>query len=514
MNYRTSTPRGQGFLFNNIEDWISEDNPVRLLDLLIDKLYESAPSKFESPESIRNAHGGRPAYHPTLFCKLYLYGYLNRINSSRRLEAECGRNMELMWLLSLEKPDFKTISNFRRDRGELIRYCTTSFRGFLKAEGYIKGDTVAIDGCKIKANATKEGYTMAGVIKRLLSLETQLEVYLSKMDKTDIEESPESSQVPLEPTDLDSLKKEISRLQRIKTEMEQASTGIYFPNDPDSRMMKGRYGSYPAYNVQGGMDAENHMVVMAEVTNQANDWNQLESDVQAITEELSDAPGRILADKGYANKELIKAVESASDKTKCVIPLQESDRIEKDRKYKLVFTYNAVKDVIQCPCGKELPLRNACYTNRHGTTSRLYRANKSWCEKCPKKDICSNTQNGRTYYISTDEFIRDYTQRTHTDEFRKQSAKRKSLIEHLFGTFRIWMGKTPFLLSGLRKVQTEIDLYATAYNFKRLMAVTSVKDLMDKLRCKIPKERWNVYSNAFICLILRVGTKQITNKAG
>lgn len=484
MQYRSINSRSQGFLFNNLEDWIDDTNPVRLLDVLIDELYKKDPSRFEVSSVKAKGRGGRPAYHPLLFCKLYLYGYLNRINSSRRLESECHRNMELMWLLSLEKPDFKTISNFRRERGDLIRYCCRSFRLFLKEAGYIKVDVVALDGCKIKANAAKEGYTLDGVIKRITSLEAQLEHYLESLDRVDKEEEKEESSSSLK--DLSSIKKEIERLEKIKEEMEKNSTTSYFPGDPDSRLMKGRYGSYPAYNVQAAMDQENHMVVMAEATNHPNDWNELTDSVKHIEEELEVSPGTLLADKGYANKEEIKEVEE-NHGVRCVIPLAENEQIKKDLRYNLTFTYDPLKDVILCPMGKELPLRNAHHTNRHGTSQRLYRAKKVWCERCPKKDICKNTKHGRTYYLSEDKFIREYTERSHTKEFIKESKRRKGLIEHLFGTFRIWMGKNLFLLTSLEKVQTEIDLYATAYNFKRLINLVDVKTFLERVRQRASK---------------------------
>lgn len=483
MNYRQLSPRTQSFLFNNIEDWVSEENPVRLIDLLIDNLYASSPDKFYGSKTTTNDNAGRKAYHPALFCKLYLYGYLNRINSSRRLESECYRNIELMWLLNQEHPDFKTISNFRKNNAEVIRWCTKSFRTFLKDSGYIKADTVAYDGAKMKAYTSKNGYTLEGVIKRMADLEKQLDKYLQKLDTADDEDQSESLLLESELMErIVQLEEQVQKLQGYKEAMEQSGKTRYFPNDPESVLLKGRYGSYPGYNIQGGIDAKSHMVVSAEVTTHENDWDLLESNVEATHEQIGVYPNTVLADKGYANIGEIEKVES-NGTSSCVVPLQESDRQEKDRLRKLKFTYNKDKDVVICPQGKELPLKKADYVNRHGNSFRKYGGKKSICQHCPKKDICNNsTRTGRSYYISHNEYMQTYKERTCTDEFCKTAAKRKGLIEHLFGTFAMWMGKIPILLKGKNKVQIEIDIYATAYNLRRLLNMESVSALLEKLQ--------------------------------
>ena len=277
MKYRELQPREQGFLFNNIEDWVSEDNPVRLIDLLINKLYESDPDKFTASRSSSNDTTGRKAYPPYLFAKLYLYGYLNRINSSRRLEAECSRNLEVIWLMNNERPDFKTISNFRKDNGEVIRWCSRSFKTFLRETGYIKNEKVAYDGCKVKAYAAKEGYTLDGITHRISNLEKDLETYFSLLEKTDVEEDLSEEAIQRETALMErisSLENQLHTLESYKQKMESESRSSYFPNDPEAILLKGRYGSYPGYNLQAGVDASNHMVVSAEVTTHANDWDE------------------------------------------------------------------------------------------------------------------------------------------------------------------------------------------------------------------------------------------------
>lgn len=483
MNYRQIQPRNQGFLFNNIEDWVSQDSSVRLIDLLIDKLYETSPEKFYSSKKTNKTKVGRKAYHPSLFCKLYLYGYLNRINSSRRLEAECHRNIELMWLLSQECPDFKTISNYRKDNAEVIRWCTKSFRTFLKDSGYIKAETVAYDGTKIKAYAAKEGYTLEGVIKRMADLEKQLDKYFQKLDSLDDLEQSDLLVSESELMDrIVQLEDEVQKLQSYKEAMELRGKSRYFPNDPESVLLKGRYGSYPGYNIQGGIDAENHMVVSAEVTTKENDWDLLGSNVDATYEQLGLYPQTVLADKGYANIEEIENIES-NETSQCIVPLQESERQKKDRLHKLKFTYDKDKDVVICPQSKELPLKKADYKNRHGNYFRHYGAKKSICQNCSKKDICNNsTRTGRSYYISHNEYLQEYKERTYTNEFCKAKKKRRDLIEHLFGTFSMWMGKIPLLLKSKKKVQIEIDIYATAYNLRRLLNIEPVSVLLEKLQ--------------------------------
>lgn len=324
MKYRELQSRSQGFLFNNIEDWVSEDNPVRLIDLLINKLYQSDPDKFSVKKTTGNDSTGRKAYPPYLFAKLYLYGYLNRINSSRRLEAECSRNIEVMWLMNNERPDFKTISNYRKDNGEAIRWCSRSFKTFLRDTGYIKNEKVAYDGCKIKAYTAKEGYTLEGVTRRMSNLEKDLETYLSLLEKTDGEEDLAEEVIQRESSLMErisSLEDQLRSLEGYKRKMEAESRTSYFPNDPEAILLKGRYGSYPGYNLQAGMDAANHMVVSAEVTTSPNDWNELSANVESSREETGSVPEIVLADKGYANIQEIEAVQSQEGVSEVIIPL-------------------------------------------------------------------------------------------------------------------------------------------------------------------------------------------------
>ena len=486
MKYRELQSRSQSFLFNNIEDWVSEDNPVRLIDLLIDKLYKSNPDKFSANKQTNNDVTGRKAYPPYLFAKLYLYGYLNRINSSRRLEAECSRNIEVMWLMNNERPDFKTISNYRKDNGQTIRWCSRSFKAFLRDTGYIKNEKVAYDGCKIKACTAKEGYTLEGVTRRMSNLEKDLETYLSFLEKTDAEEDLAAEAIERESALMErisSLEKQLQTLEEYKRKMESESRTSYFPNDPEAILLKGRYGSYPGYNLQAGMDAANHMVVSAEVTTSANDWNELSANVASSQEETGSAPQVILADKGYANIHEIEAVQKREEVSEVIVPLQESERQKKDRLNHLHFTYDKHTDSVICPKDKVMKLKQSDYVNRHGNHFRRYVANKDQCNHCSLKEVCNgSSKNGRNYYISHNSFLESYKEKSQTKEFRDQLRERKNIIEHLFGTFRMWMGKIPLLLKGRQKVQTEIDIYATAYNLKRLLNLEPVAVTLEKLR--------------------------------
>ena len=486
MKYRELQSRSQSFLFNNIEDWVSEDNPVRIIDLLIDKLYQSQPDKFSADKPTNNDTTGRKAYPPSLFAKLYLYGYLNRINSSRRLEAECSRNIEVMWLMNNERPDFKTISNYRKDNGEAIRWCSRSFKTFLRDTGYIKNEKVAYDGCKIKACTAKEGYTLEGVTRRMSNLEKDLETYLSLLEKTDGEEDLAEEAIQRESTLMDrisSLEEQLHELEEYKRKMEAESRTSYFPTDPEAILLKGRYGSYPGYNLQAGMDAANHMVVSAEVTTHANDWNELSANVASSREETGSAPRRVLADKGYANIDEIESVQKLPEVSEVIVPLQESERQKKDRLNHLRFTYDKDTDTVTCPKGRVMVLKDSDYVNRHGSHYRRYMTHKAHCNNCPLKEACNNSsKNGRNYYISHNSFQESYKEKSQTKEFKELTAERKSIIEHLFGTFRMWMGKIPLLLKGCQKVQTEIDIYATAYNLKRLINMEPVTCTLEKLR--------------------------------
>lgn len=509
MRYKSGTAREQLFLFNNLEGCISSDNPVRLIDGLIDSLYSLHPDKFVYKGK---SHRGCPPYSPLMLLKLFLYGYLNRISSSRRLETETHRNLELKWLLCDQHPDHKTISDYRKDNKEAIRFVTLGFRDFLRSEGYITGQKVTFDGTKVKACATTDVVVTPGTLtRRIHKLEEQIEEYLKQLGQNDQTEDLQNELDSLcQDLDVDqavlreitSLRERVAKLEEEKALMKKEGRNSYYPNDRDAQMMKSRDGVIPAFNVQTGTDAKHKMIVTAEVTMSPNDTNLLRQDFQQLTEQTGIIPEIVLADKGYGNFKEIQAVESAHPQTECIIPMPDSPAKEKDKRNGVGFTYHPQDDLYTCTKNKKLKRKNRM-AKHSGTTFFVYQAKANDCRHCPLFGRCTTSKNGRAIKVPQDHIERiQYEQRINTVRAKEFIKERKCLIEHVFGTMKRWMGKVPILLTSREKVQIEIDLYATAYNIRRLINITPMPELLEKLR------NFHVLTVKYVAFLILGATKR------
>lgn len=491
MRYIQGRHRSEIILFPQIENWVSSNNYVRLIDLIVEKIILSNPSKF-----IWKGLGdtGRKSYSPACMLKLFLYGYLNRIASSRRLEAETHRNIELMWLLGELHPDHWTINQYRKENAEQIRFITLEFRIFLKTEGYIKGEKLAIDGSKFKAYAAKELLSLKKIAKRMEQLEGKMTKYLEEFQETSILEELEFEEGVLTKSLVDkigSLEEQISLLEGQKKQLEAANKNYLAPNDPDANLMKSRDGKIPAYNVQNIVDAEHKMIALSEISTNTNDFHELKKNFDALEEQLDIIPEIIEADTGYANLQEIKEIEEREIEingeikhTKCYIPLPKNAKKEADKRNGIEFIYDKEKDEYTCSAGKKLKLlqKNKKDKNNHYDVYRC-----KTCQDCPLRAKCTESKIGRTVYRNT---IQDWI-----DGYKKRIKKakafieeRKTIVEHPFGTLKLMMGKFHFLLTGKEKVQIEIDLHSTVYNLKRLIKINT--DNFGLLLQKVQNYQW------------------------
>jgi transposase len=487
MHYVEPCDRNQLSMASSMNDWVDRDNAVRLIDALVDQIVKDQPDCFANRGQ---QELGRKAYRPETLQKLYLYGYLNGICSSRRLERECYRNLEVMWLLGQLRPDHKTISDYRKDNKDAIRTVCLAFRTFLKKQGFIEGHTVAYDGTKLKANASKETATRTGIEKRMKKLETELDKYLNQLQNNDIVEDIEdqlhtlSEEYQVEPALLQKIAELQKQLEIMKAQKEFLNTkGLksYAPADPDARLMKGRDGYLPAYNVQTGVDKKNKLIVVAEVTNSENDLRQLEPNVERTVEQTGIVPKVVVADKGYGDLHQIQSVEKKfeSNETQCVVPLQHTAQENKDKAAGISFTYDTENDQIVCSEGRILPCK-AKNKKKRGEMCDLYKGN---CAGCPKKSMCTRSPIGRTVYLNQNhEWIDEYKNRMKDPTFKKRVKERKTLVEHPFGTLKCMLGKIPLRLRGKEKVQIEIDIATTAYNLKRLLALDTMENLLKRVQ--------------------------------
>src|SRR5438046_1299463 len=305
--------RGQGTLFPEcLDDWICEDNPVRVIDVFVEKL-DLDDLRFDGvdPEAT-----GRPSYHPSVLLKLYIYGYLNRVSSSRRLEREASRNIEVMWLTGRLAPDHKTIADFRKDNGPAIRKVCTQFVVLCRKLGLLTTASVAIDGSKFKAvNNRDKNFTRAKMERRLAQIEESVARYLSQLDTADLQEPSEALAIRTSHIQekLAKLASEVERLKAIEKEMLASADQQISLTDPDSRSMatSGRGSGTVGYNVQVAVDREHHLIVAHEVTNSGSDRAQLANMCRQAKEVLAVDKLEAVADRGYYNSTEIKACDDA-----------------------------------------------------------------------------------------------------------------------------------------------------------------------------------------------------------
>ena len=484
MRNISEASRSDYILFNTLEDAVRQDNPVRLYDLLVDRLALAHPKEFEF-KGLKKV--GRPSYASTTLVKLFLYGYLNRIQSSRRLEDECYRNLEVKWLLGDLRPDHWTINNFRKNNGKLIRFVTLEFRKFLKNEGYITGKVQATDGSKIKANASRDMLNMATITERLNKIDKQLKKYLKNANKIDeLEdlkeefalESPDKKFSEALVEKVKKLEKEVKKLQSAKEALEKSGKKYIAPNDLEATLVKGRDGKFPGYNAQTIVDSENKLISYGEISAEANDRKFLKKNLAEQEEQIGITPEIFEADRGYSYVHDIKEIEDTG-KTECIVPLQKTSQENKDKKNGIKFTYNKDKDEYKCSEGVILKkIRNKVKSGED--YYKQYQGQN--CEGCKLKELCTKSNKGRLLRRNINqEWIESYKEKLKTPKNKARIKERKSLVEHPFGTIKVMMGKLGFLLVGQKKVQIEFDLYATAYNLKRMFSIEDRSVLMGKI---------------------------------
>jgi transposase len=484
MHYIQPTNRSQIKLFPEVENWVSKNNAVRLIDLIVEKTVMSNPEEFIWKGK---SDTGRKSYSPGTLLKLFLYGYLNRIASSRRMESETYRNIELMWLLGDLHPDHWTISEYRKNNKEQIRFITIEFRKFLKAEGYIDGKDVATDGSKFKAYAAKEMLSLKNIAKRLIDINEKLDTYLEEFKKADtLDDLTEEfagtfdgDKINMALVDkIADLQEKLGRLELQKQQLEKSGKNYLAPNDPDAGLMRSRDGKIPAYNGQTIIDKKNKMIAVAEITTEPNDLNEIKNNHAYLKEQLDIVPGTMEADKGYANTNQIKEIEENSE-TKCFVPLQNSYQKEEDKKAGIEFTYDEQNDEYKCSQGKTLKLKTKNKTRR----SHLYNVYQcTECKQCPLRIKCTKSNIGRIINRNViQSWIDKYKGKMQETKSKEKIKERKTIVEHPFGTLKWMMGKFHFLLTGKEKVQIEFDLYATAYNLKRLINIDNMELLLQRV---------------------------------
>jgi transposase len=423
---------------------------------------------------------GRPGYHPSTLLKIYIYGYLNRIQSTRRLERETQRNVEMMWLTGRLSPDFKTIADFRKDNGKAIRQVCREFIGLCRSFELFKDSVVAIDGSKFKAvNSKARNDTRASMKRRIARMDKHIERYLSLLDQADNDEpSTGESNVPELKEKIEALKAEMQRLKKRERQLLAHPGKQLSDTDPDARLMKhGSTSSQVSYNVQTVVDTEHKLIVAHEVTNSPTDRGQLYSIATLAQQALPDNELTVLADRGYYKGEDMRACHLAAIKVLVPKPLTSNSKAlglfdKRD------FRYDSTRDLYHCPAGEVLPRRH--HSIEKGMTINVYYASPVVCRDCPLKARCTQGKERRVrrweHEGLLDDMAEDLRQQPDAMRIRAQT------VEHPFGTLKLWMGSTHFLTKRLKNVQTEMSLQVLAYNLRRMIAIMGIAPLIQAIR--------------------------------
>ena len=486
------TPRTQSTLFpERLEDYIDEENPVRAIDAFIDALVlEQLGFHGMNPKAT-----GRPAYHPATMLKLYVYGYLNRVQSTRRLERETGRNIELMWLLGRLRPDFKTIANFRRHNGKAIRKVCAEFVGLCRKLDFFSQALVAIDGSKFKAaNNRDKNFTPAKLKRRTEEIERSIERYLSRLNRVDGEEPDAQSQSGKLQDKITSLKEEVKRLKALESEVLSAPNKQLSMTDPDARSMRSRGTGIVGYNVQTAVDAAHHLIVAHEVTNQGNDRDFLSPMANNARAEMGVEDLEVVADRGYYKGEQIKASEEAG--LRVYIPKSRTSGNRARGLYdKSDFRYLPQEDAYRCPAGDTLIWRMT--TQEKG--QNLHRYWSSNCQTCRLKSKCTTGKQRRVTRWEHEDILDRVERRLARDPGKMRT--RCQTVEHPFGTLKHWMGATHFQMITLEHVGTEMSLHVLAYNMKRVMNILGVGSLVEAIKALLLMY-WSLFRA--VCLLRSV----------
>jgi transposase len=458
-----------------LDDFIAEDNSVRVVDAFVEEL-DLHDLGFHGTEP---ADTGRPSYHPAVLLKIYIYGYLNRIQSSRRLERECQRNVEVMWLTGRLAPDFKTIADFRHDNGKGIRNVFRRFVSICRQLKLLSQGEVAVDGSKFKAvNNRDRNFTPHKLAKRMQQVEESIARYMDALDTAD-RTQPADLQAKTKRLQekLVKLRKQMRYLREIETELGKRPDEQLSLTDPDARSMatSGRGTGIVGYNVQIAADTKHHLIVAHDVINDGHDRSSLWPMAQRSREALCKDKLQLIADRGYFNGPEILTCEQAGIKTYVPKPMTSNAKAE-GRFSKADFIYIARDDEYQCPAGQRLRRHHSSVEN--GLRIDTYYT--SVCSRCPIKAECT-TGNERRVRRWEHEAVLEAMQ-ARLDRKPDAMKTRRRTVEHVFGTLKHWMGSAHFLMKTLVHVPTEISLHALAYNLKRVIAVLGIAKAMKAMR--------------------------------
>lgn len=468
MEHIQGQSREQAILFpETLDDLIPPDHPVRVIDAFVDGL-DLAKLGFERVEV---AETGRPPYHPSHLLKLYLWGYMNQIRSSRRLARETFRNIEVLWLMNRLSPVFKTISDFRKDHPEAILGVFRAFVQFCRRQGLIGVEAVAIDGTKIQAVASrKQVLTAERIAKEQTRIDERILEYLEQMDKADAVETEEPAPSGQVKQALEALRKRREELEETARQMAEEGVRQRVVTEPEGRLMRNAQGSHQvSYNGQIAVEGQHKLIVVCDLTNECNDHRQLYPMAQAAKGSLQVEHLTVVADVGYSNGEQGAQCEQMG--ITAVVPRAQTVNPRGGQYFERgEFVYDPASDSWRCPAGQTLICRRV---------SRMQQKKDYWteaCGSCLLKARCTGAAKRVIVRSFHEAAMETMHQRAQRDPVWMQ--RRREWVEHPIGTIKWMMGRPRFLVRGLKKARTEFALSVLTYNLKRLINIMGVPALL------------------------------------
>jgi transposase len=477
MGHKKGESRDQKILFpDTIDDYIENNNPVRFLDAFVEHL-DAKRLEFKYADAKQT---GRPPYDPKDLLKLYIYGYLNRVRTSRRLEKETYRNVEVIWLMRGLKPDFKTIAEFRKNNKSVFKKIFREFNKLCRKMNLFGNELLAIDGSKFKASNNKNKNYTENLLKiKLNEIDEKIDKYFKDMDELDEEESENNlsiEELQKKISNLDEKKEYFQKLNRKIKNMGERQISL---TDPDSRSFPNKYKVDVGYNAQIAVDEKHHLIAEQDVTNNVNDTNELSKISINAKHELSVEKIKVVADAGFSNVKEIKACEGNG--IEAYVPIKHTSiNIKRGLFSKDDFKYNAKKNCYICPAGEILYKKfERNEKRRNKRRDLIYYLTNNKCRYCPIKDKCTSAK-----YRRITRTPEDYVMDLMHERLLKHPhilKTRKEIVEHVFGTMKFWNEQDHFLMRGLEKVKSEFSLSALAYNITRVINIMGVERMIEAL---------------------------------
>lgn len=486
--YKAGVDRDQGLLLpERVEDYVSADNPVRALDAYVDSLDLEGLGFTHTSAGVTP---GQPPYPPAALLKLYLYGYMQRVRSSRRLQQECYRNLEVIWLVEGLKPNDKTIANFRKDNAKALQAANRDFVLLCRELDLYGRELVAIDGTFMRGNAGGKGiHTRAQLQRRLKKIEEDIARHLAALDAADADEAcDEAASTPLSEK-LAALRERQQREQGRLATLEASGERQLSEVDPDARRLQKNGQRVCGYNVQLAVDSRHKLLVTCEVTNDGNDSGQLEPMARQAGSMLEVERLEVVADAGYFNPVHLKHCADAGITAHVPEPAPRGASAGADRLPRSRFVYEAEADGYRCPQGQWL--RRHRELVRDGKRSLGYASDPRVCAQCPLRSAClpARTDYREIYRWEHEDWLEQHYRPRLAEQGGERQRQRAELAEHPFGTLKRWCGWDHFLVRGLSRVQGEMDLLMLSYNLRRVLQLLGPQGLRELLAARARQAR-------------------------